>query len=50
MAFIEEMEPEDDNKPEEEEEVAELATHTSKLSTDQHEEWVKEMRGLGVNF
>ena len=50
MASIEEMEPEDDNEPEDEEEVAELAARTSKLSADQREEWVKEMRGLGVNF
>jgi hypothetical protein len=40
-----------DNDPyEEEEEVQSLAVHTAKLSDEQKEQWVSEMKDIGINF
>jgi len=44
---------EDDQDEEEEEEetyVESLAARTAKLSDDQREQWVEEMRSKGINF
>jgi hypothetical protein len=52
-ATIEEMEEEADDQDdyyEEEEEVQSLAVRTAKLSDHQKEQWVSEMKDVGINF
>jgi hypothetical protein len=52
-ATIEEMEEEADDQDdyyEEEEEVQSLAVRTAKLSDHQKEQWVSEMKDIGINF
>jgi hypothetical protein len=52
-ATIEEVDEDNylDNDPyEEEEEVQSLAVHTAKLSDEQKEQWVSEMKDIGINF
>jgi hypothetical protein len=44
-ASIEEVESND----EDEEDIPSLATHTAKFSDGQHEQWVEEMKALGIN-
>jgi hypothetical protein len=46
VAQIEEVEKEE----EPEEDVPSLAIHTVRLSEDQHEQWLTEMRDMGINF
>jgi hypothetical protein len=46
----EEDEYQDNYEEEEEEEVQSLAVHTAKLSDDQKELWVSEMKDIGINF
>jgi hypothetical protein len=45
-ASIEEVESDD----EDEEDISSLAAHTAKFSDGQREQWVKEMKALGINF
>jgi hypothetical protein len=40
----------DDDLYEEEEEVQSLAVRTAKLSDEQKEQWVSEMKDIGINF
>jgi hypothetical protein len=40
----------DEDSYEEEEEVQSLAVHTAKLSDKQKEQWVSEMKDVGINF
>jgi hypothetical protein len=51
-ATIEEMEEDDyqDDYYEEEEEVQSLPVRTAKLSDEQKEQWVSEMKDVGINF
>jgi hypothetical protein len=39
-----------DNYYKEEEKVQSLTVHTAKLSDKQKEEWVSEMKDIGINF
>jgi hypothetical protein len=52
-ATIEEVDEDNylDNDPyEEDKEVQSLAVHTAKLSDEQKEQWVSEMKDVGINF
>jgi hypothetical protein len=49
-AYIEEMEPEEDQYEEKEEEVSSLAARTARLSEPEKEIWLAEMKEVGINF
>ena len=46
-AHIEEVEEVEEPK---EEDISSLTTHMARLSEDQHDQWVNEMKDIGINF
>jgi hypothetical protein len=47
MATIEEVQESDDK---DEEDISSLTTHIAKFSNRQREQWVEEIKALGINF
>ena len=49
-AMIEEVKEEEADNYAEEEDIPSLAVRTARLSEDQHEQWLSEMKDMGVKF